>query len=150
MQIDGRLVLYTYAINVTTLRSYFAEITKRSKQIRVSPDFKVASKNDTQAIGALVPFQFHEKLDLRKDGKYFLTIKVPPTSHDMLQKAWTSHPKIDTELPLWVGDFIRLLKRQKDMWDNSLHHYKTSHDGEHIVLWRTDELDRFINGKNEE
>ena len=131
-------------INVTALKKKFNDIIDRSKGHDVIAEFKVAQKHDQTTITTNVPFKFQKRLDIRKHGKYFLTINVETETRQMLQQAWGSNPDVTRSLPGWAGEFIHLLRSLKSMWDNSLEHNNDSHDQKHIVLWRTDEMGRFF------
>ena len=133
------------AIGVTKLKSDIKDITKRASNTNVPAEFTIAKKHRSKTIMNNVPFSFQKKLEISRDGKYFVTIEVEPNTHQVLQQAWNEHPNMSPNLPVWASEFIDLLQSHKNTWDNSLNHDVTE-DGKNIVLWRTDEIHRFFKG----
>ena len=128
------------------MKSEFTDITKRAKKTDVPAAFTIVKEIVSKTIMTHVPFNFQKKLDISRNGKYFLTIMVKPDTHQMLQQAWNDHPNNNPDLPVWASEFIDVLHSHKNSWDNSLNQNDVSEDRKNIVLWRTDEMHRFFKG----
>ena len=103
----------------------------------------------SKTIRSNVPFNFQRKLDISKNGKYFLTIIVEPNTHQMLQQAWSNYPNNNIDLPVWASEFVDVLHSHKNSWDNSLNQNNVSDDQKNIVLCCTDEMHRFFKAPEE-